>query len=118
MQPCAAHDGCKCSIYSSRPVYCRQFECSLLKRVNSRQLEKKEALRLIYLARDHLVRIRLGLRELGEANETLSHRVRFKKMATQIERAGPHHPKARVFADLTLAIHDLDLLLVESFYPG
>src|ERR1041385_5603363 len=34
-QPCAAFAGCKCTIYSERPTYCRKFECLLLKSVKT-----------------------------------------------------------------------------------
>jgi len=118
LQPCVAHDGCKCSIYSSRPVYCRQFECALLKRVNAAKLEKIEALKTINLARALLAKILRALHELGEADDTLSHRIRFKKASAKMQRLEPRHPNAGVFADLTLAVHDLDLVLAESFYPG
>src|SRR5262245_46751393 len=34
-QPCTAFDGCRCTIYNSRPKYCREFDCLLLKKVKA-----------------------------------------------------------------------------------
>jgi Fe-S-cluster containining protein len=117
-QPCAAFDGCRCRIYSDRPTYCRQFECLLLKNVQSGRLEHRAALRIIRTARQRADKVRDLLRELGDTDEqkALSHR--FQRAAKQFENAPLADAKAQTYADLTLAVHDLNLLLSEAFYPG
>src|SRR4051812_35155751 len=37
-QPCAALNGCRCTIYPERPEYCREFECLVLKSVKAGRL--------------------------------------------------------------------------------
>jgi Fe-S-cluster containining protein len=117
-QPCAAFDGCRCRIYSDRPTYCRQFECLLLKNVQAGRLERAAGLRIIRSAQQHADKVRGLFRELGDTDEekALSHR--FQRAAKQFENASLTDAKAQVYADLTLAVHDLNLLLSEAFYPG
>ncbi len=117
-QPCAAFDGCRCRIYSDRPTYCRQFECLLLKNVQAGRVERAAALRIIRTARQRADKVRGLLRELGDTAEekALSHR--FQRAAKQFENAPLTDARAQTYADLTLAVHDLNLLLSEAFYPG
>lgn len=117
-QPCAAFDGCRCRIYSDRPAYCRQFECLLLKNVQAGRVERAAALRIIRTAKQRADKVRGLLRELGDTAEerALSHR--FQRAAKQFENAPLTDAKAQTYADLTLAVHDLNLLLSEAFYPG
>ncbi|HAM71285.1 MAG TPA: hypothetical protein DCM86_06545, partial [Verrucomicrobiales bacterium] len=37
-QPCAALDGCLCTLYKDRPAYCRRFDCALLASVRGGRL--------------------------------------------------------------------------------
>jgi Fe-S-cluster containining protein len=117
-QPCAALDGCRCRIYSDRPTYCRQFECLLLKNVQAGRLNCAAALRVIRTAQHRADKVRGLLRELGDTNEekALSHR--FQRAAKQFETAPLTDANAQTYADLTLAVHELNLLLSEAFYPG
>jgi hypothetical protein len=117
-QPCVAFDGCRCRIYSDRPTYCRQFECLLLKNVQAGRLERRAALRIIRTAQERAEKVRRLLRELGDTDEAkaLSHRFQFA--AKQFENAPLTDVRAQTYADLTLAVHDLNLLLSEAFYPG
>ena len=118
LQPCTAHDGCQCRIYPERPEYCREFECALLKNVIAGRIEKTRALRLIHIARDKLTAIKELLTELGDSDETLSHRVRFKRVSLRMKQSDLDQAKAAVFGELTLAVHELNVLLAQSFYPG
>ncbi len=118
LQPCPAHDGCKCQIYLSRPQYCRQFECALLKNALAGRIKQSSALRLIGIARNKLADINRLLAELGDRDETLPHRVRFKRLNLRMNKVGGNPAKAASFSELTLAVHELNLLLAQSFYPG
>src|ERR1017187_9632698 len=50
-QPCVCFDGTLCRIYAERPVYCRTFECGLLKRVQAGELGVDAALKTIAQAK-------------------------------------------------------------------
>ena len=45
-QPCAAFDGCRCTIYSQRPGQCKKFDCLLLEKVRSGQATQERAIKL------------------------------------------------------------------------
>jgi Fe-S-cluster containining protein len=116
-QPCAAFDGCRCRIYAERPTYCRQFECLLLKNVNAGRLERAAASRFIRTARERAEKVRALLRELGDSDEGIALSLRFQRAAKRYEQAPLTDGKAETYADLTLAVHDLNMLLSEAFYP-
>jgi uncharacterized protein len=118
LQPCAAHDGCRCRIYSERPSYCREFECALLKNVCSRSISKNEALRIIRDAKAKLATINELLAKLENTDETLSHRARFKQVTQQMKDRKSDQAKTIAFGELTLAVHELNVLIAASFYPG
>jgi hypothetical protein len=117
-QPCAALNGCICRIYADRPARCRQFECALLKAVQAGVTEPSAALRAIRDARQRAERVRCLLRDLGDVDETLALSLRFKRTKKRFESSPPDDDTAEVFGQLTLAVHDLNLLLREKFYPA
>lgn len=117
-QPCAAFDGCRCRIYSDRPSYCRQFECLLFKNVQSGRLGRAAGSRIVQTAKERAEKVRALLRELGDADEQSALSLRFQRAAKRFEKAPLSDDKAEIYADLTLAMHDLNMLLSESFYPG
>lgn len=116
-QPCAALKGCQCRIYADRPGRCRQFECALLKSVQTGETEVAAALRAIRAARRRAEQVRALLCEAGDANETVALNLRFKRMKKRFETSPPDNAQAGIFSRLTLAVHDLDLLLRAKFYP-
>ncbi len=118
LQPCAAFDGCRCDIYSERPHYCRQFECLLLKSVNDGRTEKAAALRTIRTARQRVEKVKRLLRELGDHDESAALSLRFRKTKKRIESQPMDETSAELFGELSLAVHDLNLLLSQAFYPG
>jgi len=117
-QPCAAHQGCKCRIYSERPQYCREFECALLRKVCSKRIKKSAALRIIRQAKEKLATINEVLEQLGNDDQTVSHRLRFKQVSREMKQKEANQAQAALFSDLGLAVHEMNLLLAESFYPG
>jgi hypothetical protein len=58
------------------------------------------------------------LRELGDTREHLPLSRRFRNTKSRIEAGSPDENTACVYGRLTLAVHDLNLLLSEEFYPG
>jgi Fe-S-cluster containining protein len=117
-QPCAAFDGCRCRIYADRPSYCRQFECLLFKNLRSGRIERAAASRIVRTAKERAEKVRVLLRELGDTDEHSALSLRFQQAAKRFERAPLTDEKAEIYADLTLAVHDLNMLLSEAFYPG
>jgi Fe-S-cluster containining protein len=118
LQPCAAYDGCRCEIYSARPKYCREFDCLLLKSVQEGKTTRARALRVIRAARRQadLVKKLLGL--LGDTQENVALADRFRRLSKLLTQAGLDKAQANLFSQLSLAFHDLNLLLNDAFYPA
>jgi len=115
-QPCAALDGCRCRVYADRPSYCRKFECLLLKSVNAGHTDSVEARRIIRTARGRADKVKRLLRALGDNAEATALSIRFRQTARRIEKGGLPQETARLFGELTLAVHDLNLILSKEFY--
>ncbi len=117
-QPCAALEGCRCKIYSARPGYCREFECALLKKVSQEKISSIAALKTIERARRRVEKIEKLLAKLGnhEANFPLAKRFRSVQKRFEINVASAD--EAELFAELSLAMHRLNLLLSVEFYPS
>jgi len=118
VQPCEAYDGSRCRIYGDRPKYCAEFECLLLKSVKAGRTEPAAALRIIGRARELADKVRRLLRELGDSEEALSLGARFRRTVRRMENLELDETTADLYARLTLAVHDLNRLLAEAFYPG
>jgi uncharacterized protein len=118
-QPCAALGAdCRCRVYRDRPTYCRQFECLLLKSVLAGRTEIPAALRIIRTARQRAQKVGELLRQLGNDAEEMPLSQRFRSVVARVQRAGIDEETGELFAELTLAVHHLNLLLSDSFYPG
>ncbi len=117
-QPCAAFDGCRCRIYGDRPQYCREFECLLLKSVTDGKTEFVAAQRIIRTARRRADKVKRLLRSLGDGDEQIALSVRFRRMQKRFEREILDEESAHLYGELTLAVHDLHVLLSDAFYPG
>jgi uncharacterized protein len=117
-QPCVALEGCRCRCYAERPNYCRVFECVLLKSVQAGRTEPDAALRVIRTAQQRAEKVRSLLRALGDTEEGVALAARFRRTAKRVEGAELKDEAAEEYAQLTLAVHDLNLLLAEAFYPG
>lgn len=117
-QPCAAFDGCRCRIYDNRPKHCRAFDCALLKNVNAGGVKVPAALRSIEKARNLAEKVRQLLRKLGDKDEHIALSLRIRRTAKRLHQMEIDRATAVIFSELTLASHDLNLLLSEVFYPG
>ncbi len=117
-QPCAALNGCACRIYPERPTYCRHFECLLLKGVKSGKVQRDAAVKIIREAQKRAERVRRLLRALGNKDEQVALSVRFRRTKRSVSRANLDKNTAAIYGELTLAVHDLNCLLSEAFYPG
>lgn len=117
-QPCAAFDGCRCRVYADRPKYCRQFECVLLKSVKAGQTEPAAALRIIRTARERADKVLRLLCALDDTDEQLPLSARFRRTSKRLKEHELDEETADTYGHLTLAVHDLNLLLGDAFYPG
>jgi Fe-S-cluster containining protein len=117
-QPCAAlcADNC-CRIYAERPARCREFECALFKSVAAGETQVPAALRTIRTTLKRAAKVRELLQVLGDADEALALSLRFKRTRRRMESAEIDDATAETYAELTLAVHDLNLLLAQKFYP-
>ena len=117
VQPCACFDGRNCKIYPDRPEYCREFECLLLKSVKAGRTDTAAAFRIIRDARQRVEKVKRLFSDLGNTEEELALSKRFRKVKRHLESSVLDEDTAEKFGDLTLAVHDLNLLLGEAFYP-
>jgi Fe-S-cluster containining protein len=115
-QPCAALDGCRCTIYAERPEYCRGFECMVLKQFTAGRLKTGPALEIIGRARRRVEKVNRLLDTLGDSDPQAALSTRFRRTGRRLERVGLDSETADTYGQLTLAMHDLNLLLAESFY--
>jgi len=117
-QPCAAFDGCRCRIYADRPIYCREFECLLLKSVRDGTNSPAAALEIIRTAKERVDKVRELLWELGDTDKSLALALRFRRTAKRLEAIGLDKVSSELYGRLTLAMHDLNFLLSDRLYPG
>ena len=115
-QPCAAFNG-SCTVYAQRPAHCRDFECALLKSV-AKGLEPAAAQQIIRTALRRAEKVRKLLRELGDTDEKLSLSKRFRRVKRRMETQRPDDETADRYGELTMAVHELNYLLSDAFYPG
>jgi Fe-S-cluster containining protein len=115
-QPCSAFNGCRCRIYPSRPKYCREFDCLLLKKVQEGTMTQSGALRIIQAARRRVRKVQQLLIALGDTDETIALAERFRRITRRLRRLGSDAQTAEIYGRLTLAFHKLSLTLNRSFY--
>ena len=79
---------------------------------------KEAALQIIGTARKRVALVKELLGKLGDTEVTLSLGERFRRTAKQLERGRPDEATSDLFGRLTIAVHDLNRLIAEEFYPG
>ncbi|HOC56222.1 MAG TPA: YkgJ family cysteine cluster protein [Verrucomicrobiota bacterium] len=117
-QPCAALEGTRCRVYGERPRYCREFECVLLKSAKEGRTGFAAALRVIRTARERAEKVSRLLSALGDTEDDLRLSARFRRTSNRLQQQDLDEETADTYAQLTLAVHDLNLLLGDAFYPG
>ena len=115
VQPCACFDGKLCKIYGGRPARCRTFECGLLKRVHTGDMEVKAALKRIDETLRLVEKVRRLLRVSGQTDERLALTHRYKQvMAAPIDLGGDE-AAAEARGKLMLAVNDLMQVVHRDF---
>lgn len=117
-QPCAAFEGSRCRLYADRPTYCREFECVLLQSAKAGRTQPAAALSIIRTARERAEKVHRLLRTLGNTDDQLPLSARFRHTSKRVQQQELTDDAADTYAQLTLAVHDLNLLLGDAFYPG
>ena len=114
-QPCVCFDGTLCRVYAERPVYCRAFECGLLKGVQAGELEAKTALKTIAETQRLAEKVRGLLRRLGQNDEQLALNRRYAQvMREPVDLSGPEDA-VELRGELMLAVNDLMQALQRDF---
>lgn len=115
LQPCHCFDGKLCRIYEDRPSRCRTFECGLLKRVQTGELETKAALKQIAATQELVEAVRHLLRELGDREETLALTKRYARAMSAPIDLSAGDGAADLRGELMLAVNDLMHALQREF---
>ena len=116
-QPCAALCADRiCRVYADRPLQCRSFECGVFKAAAAGRIEFPVALRLVKSARRQADHLRRLLRALGDTEEHRALSERFRRTQRRMESGSADPAAADTFAELSLAMHSLNLLAHEEFY--
>ncbi|HYG24747.1 MAG TPA: YkgJ family cysteine cluster protein [Verrucomicrobiae bacterium] len=117
-QPCAALNGCACTVYPGRPKYCREFQCLLFQKTARGDVTLDKAMALTQSARKRVARITRLLALLGDTRPDLPLMARFRRVQNSAERSPMQREAAVQFSELSLEMHQLNLLLGREFYPG
>ncbi|MCX6925786.1 MAG: hypothetical protein NT154_21645 [Verrucomicrobia bacterium] len=75
-------------------------------------------MRIIRTARERADKVRRLLQALGDHDEQVPLGARFRRMGKHLKERELDAGEADIYSQLTLAVHDLNLLLGEAFYPG
>lgn len=115
-QPCSALcEDRTCRVYAARPGQCRAYECQLFKDTQAGRITFEAALPLVKQARRRADNVRRRLRELGDTDEHRAVGERFHRTSERLESGGADEAAKAKYADLSLAVHRLKLLLNARF---
>ena len=116
-QPCSALCSNRtCRVYADRPAQCRVFECGVLKEAKAGRITFAAAMRLVKRTRRLADNVRNLLHQLGDTEHHRSLGERFFRMQCRMEEATTDETTRAIFADLSLAVHQLKLLSHDKFY--
>lgn len=99
-------------------MQCSSFECVQLKDLRKGATTRARALNQIAAATQRLEKVQSLLRLLGDTDEELAVSNRFHRASRRLHLVGMDTPTSRIYGELTLAFHDLNFILSDSFYPG
>jgi uncharacterized protein len=114
-QRCACFDGRLCEIYGDRPKRCRTFECGLLKRVQTGELDVDAALKTISKSKCQAEKVRSLLRQLGQTDEALAMTKRYALAMSAPTDLSDHETDSERRGELMLAVDELMRQLQQNF---
>ena len=97
-------------------MQCHTFECGVFKDAESGRIKFSAALRLVKQARQRADRVRVLLRELGDTDEQRALSERFRRTQRRMETGIANEAARGTFAELSLTVHNFNLLTHEKFY--
>jgi gamma-glutamylcyclotransferase (GGCT)/AIG2-like uncharacterized protein YtfP len=113
-QPCVAHCGSACRIYTARPARCRIFECRQVRGVDSGELSEADARLTIQKTLVQAAHVTRLLQEAGRSDPRRPLSKRYEKiMVDLLSDPATDHSGAR--AELTAAMETLDQMLDQDF---
>jgi hypothetical protein len=115
-QPCSAHDGNCCRIYTERPQRCRAFDCLQLLAVSAGKITETLAMEKIQEARRCSERVRELLEMLGDDRKIRPLATRCAGIFTPPLDPSPHAEALR--AELRGAMTALEEVLAKDFRTG
>ena len=116
-QPCSALcEDRTCRLYAARPWQCRTFECRLFKEAKAGEVTFTAARTLVKQARRRADGVRRLLCALGDSDEHRALGERIHRTSERLETGNADEAAKARFADLSLAVHRLRLLLQARFY--
>lgn len=114
-QPCPAHQNGQCTIYASRPVRCRLFECRQLKQVAAGEITEEVAMKKIREAIGKVSRLNELLEKAGGANLTRPLSKRCEAVMIVPLDASSDEALITFRSELALAFQELDQMLDQDF---
>jgi hypothetical protein len=114
-QPCACFDGRLCRVYAERPVRCRTFECGLLKRVQTGELDADAALKKIAQAKRQVEKVCTLLRRMGSDDERLALSERYVRAMSEPVDLSAGKASAGLPGKLMAIYRDLMRMLQDDF---
>jgi hypothetical protein len=116
-QRCAALcTDCTCRVYADRPRQCRTFECGVFQAAQAGRITFPAARRTVKKARRQADRVRQLLLRLGDTEHQRALSERFHRTQRRLESGRVDAAAADTFAELSQAMHTLDLLTHEKFH--
>lgn len=88
-QRCGALDGCRCTVYETRPFVCRRFDCLLVRSLKEKELPLEDALGIVTEARARLDRLEglLPRRKAGEPSGAVLRAATLAQKGTRVSAA-------------------------------
>ncbi|CAN5894811.1 hypothetical protein BH11VER1_BH11VER1_01860 [soil metagenome] len=114
-QPCPAHQKGCCTIYESRPIRCRLFECRQLKRVASGETTEATALEKIHEAKRLVNHLEALLEKAGGENTRRPLSKRYESVTTVPLDASADETTQGFRQELMESFEELDALLDAEF---
>lgn len=106
-QPCGFLSGSRCTVYTDRPAKCRKFNCTLIKKIDKKDISISDALSLVAVAKQHVAQIEAGIPAWMEYSEAASKGgVRLKLYEVKRALAARHIKLMRLQAQVSVEAQD------------
>jgi hypothetical protein len=89
-----------------------------LQRAGDGRIAIGAAERIVQDAKLRVKKVKRLLGELGDTDESTALSIRFRRVRKRMETSRLDEENADLYGQLTLAVHDLNVLLSSAFYPG